>query len=145
MAIGAKFQIPNRRALLKNPRIICLLFLVIGCGLSSDKQYQDYDPDNFIEVQGIITRVFHRSVYPDKRVTDLRFIYQLDSAAPKQNMERGTPFLLNDGDPAVILVHKDDNDISFFGSRGIIDEEQLLRYLAKCEAIGGGYFGIDQP
>lgn len=76
-------------------------------------------------------------------VTDIHYVYNLEFDKPNVGSELKSPYILDDGEPVIILVHKDDNEVSFFSSRGIIEENVLLSYLEKCEQIGGGYYGVD--
>lgn len=123
--------------------IVCLVTSFIGCN-ESNKKYEDYNDDDFIEVQGIIIKTKRKVDFKNITKTSIFFIYNLDKKRPDVGFEADSPFMLNDGEPVILLVHKDDQKISFFGARGIMDEEVLLSYLEKCEEIGGGYYGLDQ-
>ncbi|WP_421813549.1 hypothetical protein [Flagellimonas sp.] len=123
--------------------IICFVASLIGC-TESKKKFEDYNEENFIEVQGIIIKTKRKIDYKNIIKTSIHFIYNLEKERPDVGFELDSPFMLNDGEPVIILVHKDDEQISFFGARGIIDEDVLLSYLEKCEEIGGGYYGLDE-
>ncbi len=124
-------------------KVVIALFLVTSCNYFSEKRYEDYDENDFIEVQGILVKSIRNTVYPDGFEADLYFIYNLDQDKPTTGYELGTPYIgLADGDPITILVHRKDPGISFYGSSGIIEEEVLLDYLDKCAKIDGDYYGV---
>ncbi|MDF0708274.1 hypothetical protein [Flagellimonas okinawensis] len=123
--------------------ILCFVVSLIGCS-ESKKKFEDYNDDDFIEVQGIIFKTKRKIDYKNISKTSIYFIYNLEKETPDVGFELNSPFMLNDGEPVIILVHKDDEKISFFGARGINEEDVLLSYLEKCEEIGGGYFGLDE-
>lgn len=121
-----------------------VLLLVAVCISCNEKSYEDYDENDFIEVQGILIRTIRENRFPDNIHADLYFIYNLEKENPDTGQEKGTPYMgLSDGEPITVLVHKEDSEISFFGSRGITQEEVLLEYLDKCTQIGGDYYGVD--
>ena len=121
-----------------------ILLLVAVCLSCDEKSYEDYDENDFIEVQGILIRTIRKNTFPNNVNADLYFIYNLDQDHPDTGQEKGTPYMgLSDGDPITVLVHKEDSEISFFGSGGITQEEVLLEYLDKCAQIGGDYYGVD--
>ena len=123
--------------------LLLILLLCIGCNESAKKKYEDYNDKDFIEVQGILTRSFRKTKFPDRFESDIYFIYNLDKDKPNKGYELGSPYMLDEGEPVIILVHHSNEAISFFGSRGIIEEEVLLKYLDKCNQIGGGYYGVE--
>src|SRR5690606_4995380 len=57
--------------------------------------------------------------------------YYLELPTPLKGKEANVPFMWNEGNPIVILVHKEDATISFTGYSGIIDEMSLVRYLIQ--------------
>ncbi|MEK6152144.1 hypothetical protein WIW50_02735 [Flavobacteriaceae bacterium 3-367] len=123
--------------------ILYLVGLLFGCA-ESKKKYEDYNDTDFIEVQGIITKTKRKTDFKNVIKTSVYFIYNLDKERPDIGYELDTPFMLHNDEPAIILVHKDDEKVSFFGARGIIKEDVLLSYLEKCENIGGDYYGTDE-
>ena len=123
--------------------IISIILVFTGCNEPEKKSYEDYDEGDFIEVQGIITKTNARNTLQNHIVTDIHFIYNLNLDKPSVGYELKSPYMLDEGEPVIILVHKEDKNVSFFGARGIIEEEVLLDYLKKCEEIGGGYYGLD--
>ena len=103
--------------------IFSIIILTTSCG---KKRYEDYNEDDFVEVQGIITKVKRTSsAFDNARRVDIEFVYNLVDTNISYGKEDGIDLVLKYGQPIVVLVHKSDNKISFFGRRGIIDEELL--------------------
>lgn len=123
--------------------IICLVF--INCNESSVKRYEDYNEEDFIEVQGIVMRTVKKNNFQNFIETDIHYIYNLGHEKPTVGKELKSDYMPHEGEPAIILVHKEDKNITFYGYSGILDEGEdvLLEYLKKCEEIGGGYYGVD--
>lgn len=129
--------------LIKKKLSFILLFIVFFTGCNTNKKsYEDYAEDDFYSVQGIVTRVHSRYNYVDKfSKRDLYYIYYLELDKPLKGYEAKTPYMIENGEPVEILVHKKDSSITFFGSRGIFKEQVLLNYLDKCDEEG--YYGLD--
>ena len=125
--------------------IISLSVIVMGCNEQIQKKYEDYNEEDFIEVQGIITKTIKKYNYQNMVETDIYYIYDLGKEKPTKGYELKAPYMPIEGAPAIILVHKDDKNVTFFARSGILDEGEkvLLDYLKKCEEIGGGYYGLD--
>nr|WP_299381222.1 hypothetical protein [Allomuricauda sp.] len=121
-----------------------LLALIFLCCKGQTKKYEDYNDENFIEVQGIVVKSKRQTDFKNVIKSSIYFIYNLNKERPDIGYEINSPFLLHEGEPAIILVHKNDEKISFFGARGMINEDVLLSYLEKCHQTGGGYYGIDE-
>lgn len=127
--------------------IVPLLLTLVAVGCNDEptkKKYEDYNEEDFVEVQGIVTKVEKQHGY-QSLVVNISYIYNLDQEKPTKGYEADSPFIPIEGGPAIILVHKDDENVSFFSQSGILDEEEevLLSYLEKCEQMGGGYYGVD--
>ena len=125
---------------MKKASLITLLFILLLSSCKSEKQYSDYNEDDFYEVQGIITGVFRTSdPFDNPTVKNVRFTYFLDHPTPKTGMEENLDmFEAQNGYPLIVLVHKDDENISFYGRVGILDnvnseEEKVLRAHLKGE------------
>ena len=108
------------------------------CSCSNrEKRFEDYNEEDFILVQGIVTKITRtpiiRFVYYE---TNVHYIYDLDSDCPKRGIDFDVQYLGKEGGPAIILVHKYESGISFFGRGGILPQgkEVLEKYLSK-EAI----------
>jgi len=122
-----------------------LLFLIFSCNKSEKKKYEDYNEDDFVEVQGIVIKTVKKMNFQSYFEMDLYYIYNLGQDKPTKGYELKTPYMIGVGEPAVILVHKEDKNITFYGYRGTLMEEEktLLNYLEKSEQNGGGYYGVD--
>jgi hypothetical protein len=94
---------------------------LISC--ESKKKYSDYDESDFYEVQGIINQANPTSDPFDLPIVkDISFTYFLDRTNPKTGIEKNLEmFEAQDGYPLIVLVHKEDENISFYGKVGILD------------------------
>lgn len=112
------------------------LILILNIGLfscESDKKYSDYNKTDFYEVQGIIDYANPTNhPFDNSTVKDISFYYFLDRPNPKKGIEKNlNMFEAKNGYPLIVLVHKDDEDISFYGRVGILEslnkkEEEFL-------------------
>lgn len=114
------------------------LILILGlgfCSCTSKKKYSDYKPTDFYEVQGIIESASPTKDPFDSSVQkDIRFTYFLDREHPISNTEHDLEmFEAQSGYPLIVLVHKTDETISFYGRVGILDSLNLKEknYLAE--------------
>ncbi|MEO2058923.1 MAG: hypothetical protein ABGW76_02485 [Mesonia sp.] len=122
--------------------IIFLSFLFLfSC--ESPKKYSDYSEDDFYEVQGIITNIGQNNdLFDFHSIRNISFKYFLDRSEPKTGTEKNIDLFeikgfyslyeIQKGYPLTVFVHKDDEDISFCGPIGIVDnlnekEQQFLK------------------
>lgn len=100
---------------------IYLLYIIFIC-CSSEKKYTDYIEDEFYEVQGVIKKAAPTSNPFDLPVVkDISYIYFLDRKNTKTGIEKNLEmFEAKDGLPLIVLVHKDDENISFYGRVGVV-------------------------
>lgn len=105
-------------------------FALISC--ESKKKYSDYNESDFYEVQGIINYA-NRTSDPFDSPTEknISFTYFLDRTNPKTGTEYDLEmFEAKNGYPMIVLVHKDDENISFYGRVGILknlnDKEKVF-------------------
>ena len=116
----------------KQNYLILLLFiaLIYSCG---EKKYEDYNENDFNEVQGVISKVKPSSnPFDSSRVTDIEYFYYLRKKEPFRGGEKNIDLYLNPGQPIVILVHKKDSTINFYGYNGTInidDLEKGIKYI----------------
>ncbi|MCL6275437.1 hypothetical protein M3P19_15590 [Muricauda sp. 2012CJ35-5] len=122
--------------------LLSLIFLC--CEGQTKKKYEDYNDEDFSEVQGIIIKTTRKTDFKNVIKSSIHFIYNLDKERPDMGYELNTSYMVHEGEPVIILVHKDDYKVSYFGARGIVEEDILLNYLDKCEKIGGGYYGVEE-
>ncbi len=86
-------------------------------------KYEDYDEDDFYPVQGIITKVTPTSnPFDNPHNKVIYFDYNLEKITPLQGSESNINLMLKAGDPIIVLVYKANDEISFFGGFGIIDD-----------------------
>lgn len=113
--------------------LIILLFLLLNsCKEQSKKTYEDYNEKDFIEVQGLIVKVEKEFAYQYRKV-DITYIYNLDKDKPAIGYEGDSPFIPITGAPAIILVHKYHDGVTFLGGIGYIEDENdiVKRYIEK--------------
>lgn len=101
-------------------RIVTLLILVslmiMGCRSSTNDKglsYADFEPEEFYEVEGRVLSNLLGFSLPRNRV--LNYEYFLDQETPLVGYERNIHTTLKPGERFVVLVHKQDSTISFFG------------------------------
>ena len=104
-------------------RIVIILLFVISISCSSKKGYEDYDKNDFYEVQGIITSVERtRDATDYTNLKNIEYEYFLMDSIKLKGKENSIGLVgLFQGAPIVILVHKNDKDISFYGYNGTVD------------------------
>ena len=117
----------------KNYLILLLLIgLIYSCG---EKKYENYNENEFNEVQGVITKVKRSSnPFDSSRVSDIEYFYYLGEKEPFRGGEKNIDLYFNLGQPIVILVHKKDSTINFYGYNGTINTDDLergLKYIKK--------------
>ncbi|WP_156025514.1 hypothetical protein [Tenacibaculum sp. 47A_GOM-205m] len=101
--------------------ILVSLFL-FSCG---KKKYEDYNEEDFIEKQGIITKMTRTSNPLDSEWNrDIIYAYNLEEESVSYGQENNIDLMFKLGQPIVILVHKDDDKISFYARRGLINEQE---------------------
>lgn len=114
-------------------QILLLTLIFISC--KSEKKYSEYDEDDFYEVQGIITYANpDDNPFNNSSVKNIGFTYFLDRTNPKTGKENNLDmFEVKNGYPLIVLVHKEDENISFYGRVGILDNlnEKEKVYLKK--------------
>ena len=101
--------------------MISLSFGLSSC--ESEKRYSEYNDSDFYEVQGFIESANPTSdPFDSPTEKNIRFKYFLDLDNPKSGMENDLDmFEAKTGYPLIVLVHKDDENISFYGRVGILE------------------------
>ncbi|OWW25456.1 hypothetical protein B4Q04_07505 [Zobellia sp. OII3] len=125
--------------------IISLILLFSGCKEQSIKSYEDYNEEDFVEVQGLIIKVDKEFAYRNRKV-DVTYIYNLEQDKPTVGHEKNSPFIPMVGEPKVIMVHKYEDNVSFLGVNTYVEDENDLvkKYLEKSDRFGVEYYGVDQ-
>ena len=125
-------------------QLTMLLFFIASCKGLGKPKYEDYNEEDFIAVQGIVYKVTRtpvvRLLYYE---VNAYYIYNLDSEHPKIGKEMDVPVVVEEGDPQVILIHKDDENISFMGRGRTINREVLENYRKKSKEHGVDYYGVE--
>ncbi|MFV8282858.1 hypothetical protein ACNKXS_15035 [Christiangramia marina] len=103
-------------------RILTLIFLIItgisilSCSNSENNKgldYEDYDPEEFYEVIGRVKE--NRLSYHIPKTNILFYEYFLEKEKPLEGYEENIKARLKEGEKFIVLVHKKDSTISFFG------------------------------
>ncbi|WP_178983324.1 hypothetical protein [Winogradskyella helgolandensis] len=119
---------------LKNSIIFFSMMMGL-CSCNSKPRYSDFKESDFYEVQGIIISASQNDNYFDNSsVKNINFSYFLDRPTPQIGTEKNLDmFEAKNGYPLIVLVHKDDESISFYGRVGILDNlnEKEKTYLSK--------------
>ena len=90
------------------------------------KKYEDYNERDFVEKQGIVISTKRTSNPIDNEWNkDVTYAYNLDKDTINYGVEKNIDLMFKLGQPIVILVHKDDEEISFYARRGVINEQVL--------------------
>ncbi|WP_435134710.1 hypothetical protein [Formosa sp. A9] len=110
----------------------------------SEKKYWDYKESDFYEVQGIIDYVaLNKNPFDSPRIKNVSYTYFLDRPIPKKGIEKNLDMSeinngiyfndIENGYPILILVHNNDENISFCGQIGILDSlnPKEKRFLTK--------------
>jgi len=130
---------------MRNFLIISLIVLFHGCREKSTKNFEDYNEEDFVEVQGLIIKVEKEFAYQNGKV-DITYIYDLEKDNPTIGHEKDSPFIPMVGEPRVIMVHKYEENVSFLGINNYVEDENGLikKYLEKSDRFGAEYYGVDQ-
>ena len=101
--------------------MISLSFGLSSC--ESEKRYSDYNESEFYEVQGFIESSSPTSdPFDSPTEKNIRFKYFLDRDNPKLGIENNLEmFEAKTGFPLIVLVHKNNENISFYGRVGILE------------------------
>lgn len=116
--------------------IILLLTCCIGLfSCESEKKYSDYKESDFYQVQGIINYVTQTSnPFDNSTKKNVSFTYFLDRKNPKTGSEKNlNMFEAKNGYPLIVLVLKENENISFYGRVGILENlnEKEKEFLSK--------------
>jgi len=130
---------------MRNFLIISLIVLFHGCREKSTKNFEDYNEEDFVEVQGLIIKVEKEFAYQNRKV-DVTYIYDLEKDYPTIGYEKDSPFIPMVGEPRAIMVHKYEDNVSFLGINTYVEDENDLikKYLEKSDRFEVEYYGVEQ-
>ena len=112
----SNFTMTSTRRILTFIFLKTCLILIPGC---SDKKkitnldYEEYNPKDFYEVTGRV--IGNRLSYHIPKTNILFYEYFLEKENPFRGHEENLKVHLNKGEKFIVLVHKKDSTISFFG------------------------------
>lgn len=110
-----------------------VLFLFASCDFEK-KQYGDYNPEEFYEVQGVVTSVVPTpDPFDSYRRVNIKWEYHFDKEPPLKGAEKYFQIIIQKGYPVVILVNKEDIKINFFARIGYANDS-LYQEWAKTRS-----------
>lgn len=104
-------------------KLITLTLVVVFFSCDSKRKYSDYNESDFYEVQGIINYANPDTApFNSYTIKNISYTYFLDRENPKIGIEKNLDMSeAQKGLPLIVLVHKSDENISFYGRVGILD------------------------
>ncbi len=124
-----------------------LLLMFSNCKSEAEPKYEDYDPEDFSMVPGIVTKRTKTPIIgPWWNDYHIYYAYNLDSDTVSVGKEMDVNMAISEGDGVYILDHKTEENVSFLAGLRIAphEEEIIERYLKKSKENGVEYFGIDE-
>jgi len=123
------------------------LFQVTGCKSEPRPKYEDYSPEDFSTVPGIVTKITRTPIYARGNWYEynIYYAYNLDSDSILVGKEMDVDMAVREGDGIYILMLKNDKSVSFVADQRILPnhEEVINEYLKKSEEKGVKYYGVD--
>lgn len=123
------------------------MFQVTGCKSEPRPNYEDYSPEDFLTVPGIVTKITRTPVYARGNWYEynIYYAYNLDSDSILVGREMDVDMAVREGDGIYILMLKNDKSVSFVAGLGILPNHQEIinNYLKKSEEKGVKYYGVD--
>tara|TARA_R110001632_G_scaffold18712_18_gene57697 strand:+ start:4489 stop:4890 length:402 start_codon:yes stop_codon:yes gene_type:complete len=105
---------------LKEKYNILALSLILLLSCTSEKKYEDYNENDFYEVQGAITKVYNTSsVFDNSSNKLMNYVYCVNDSVILNGSEKEFYQAWRFGQPIVVLVHKKDYNINFFARIGL--------------------------
>ncbi|MDY0780256.1 hypothetical protein [Tenacibaculum sp. IB213877] len=107
---------------------------MISC--NTKKKYEDYNENDFYEVQGVVTKVYSTSsVFDDSYNKLMDYVYCVNDSLILSGKEKEFFKAWKFGQPIIVLVHKTNPEISFYARNGFLNkitktqEESLYKVL----------------
>ncbi len=123
-----------------------LLFQVTSCQSEIRPRYEDYSPEDFFAVPGIVTKITRTPIYARGNWYEYNvyYAYNLDSDSILVGRELDLDMAVSEGDGIYILVLKSDKNVSFVaGQRNLPSHQEVIdNYLKKSEEKGVKYYGV---
>ncbi|SFB75481.1 hypothetical protein SAMN04487891_10291 [Flagellimonas taeanensis] len=123
------------------------MFQVTGCKSEVGSRYEDYSPEDFLKVPGIVTKITRTSIYARGNWYEynIYYAYNLDSDSILVGREMDVDMAVREGDGIYILMLKSDKNVSFMAEQRILPnhEKVVNDYLTKSKEKGVKYYGVD--
>lgn len=123
--------------------VLCvLLFLGFSC---KEKSFEEYNENEFYQVQGvIISSKMTSSIADSPFMKEIKYEYFINDSLLLENSEDFSFMDMEKGIPIEVLVHKEDPNISFYWRNGFSDnitpyqtqyvKEKLERAMSEIES-----------
>lgn len=128
--------------------LVILVFILFSCKNKSELKYEDFNEDDFELVPGIITKIERKRTWIARGYQifqyNARYAFNLVSDTILTGREDDIEMVINEGEGAYILVHKNDSSISFLAGLRLTPKDEIIveRYLQKSKDSGVKYFGV---
>ena len=107
----------------------CFIIFLIFFSCSKEKRYEDFNENDFYEVQGVITKVYQTpSVFDSAYNMLMDYSYVVNDTIFLNGSEKEFYKVWSIWQPIVVLVHKNDSNINFYARDGVVSsfsEKQL--------------------
>lgn len=124
-----------------------LLLMFSNCSRDQQPRYEDYNPEDFLMVPGIVVKRAKTPIIgPWWNDYHIYYAYNLDSDNVLVGKAMDVNIAVDEGDGIYILVHKNEANVSFpAGLRILPSHKQIIEiYLEKSKENGVKYYGVDE-
>lgn len=122
-----------------------LLLAVSNCKSEATPKYEDFNEEDFLMVPGIVIKRTRTPIIgPWWNDYHIYYAYNLDSDTVLVGKEMDVELAVSEGDGIYVLVHKEDEDLSFLGGGRIVPNQEYIieNYLEKSKEHGVKYYGV---
>ena len=120
---------------------ILSLFVLLSC--NSEKKYEDYNENDFYEVQGAVIKVYNTpSVFDSSSNKLMNYVYCVNDSLILKGSEKEFYQAWYFAQPIVVLVNKNNPEINFFARVGLLETitekqakmiDEVLDYESKTQ------------
>lgn len=98
---------------------IIIAMILLSC--ENKKTLNNYDLNNFYEIQGIVYEVEEVDHFFSESTWNAKYLFKVNEKSYK-GAQKGFNIPMIIGQPVIILVHEDNPEINFYSSIGIIED-----------------------
>lgn len=117
-----------------------------NCKSEATPKYEDFNEEDFLMVPGIVIKKTRTPIVGGRRWYEynIYYAYNLDSDTVLVGKEMDVELAVSEGDGIYVLVHKEDENVSFLGRGRIVPSEEHIieNYLEKSKEQGVKYYGV---